>query len=399
MITHSSRLPEFSLAEARAIVRDQFQPKAWIYWTDFLVTIFAGHIGYTLTRRMGAIVAEPTWLRYTLQVVAFAITCALYFRAASFIHEVVHLPERKFRSFRFAWNLLCGIPFLMPSFTYQTHLDHHRRKLFGTEHDGEYLPLSRSAPWMLAVYLSQALWIPPLAVVRFLVLTPLTWVSPAFGRWIHQRASSMVMDPRYLRPLPTPQEMRVIRAQEVLCFLWLLAIAVIPPVFLDRWPIPFIIHGYLTAVVLLTFNCLRTMAAHRWWSDGHEVTFVDQMLDSVNINSSSPLELVLNPVGLRFHALHHMFPSLPYHNLAAAHRRLMEKLPADSLYRQTNEPSIATAISKLVRRSIESQREESAAASAMSEQALSPPLPTDRPALPQEPRTTTVASPASRGLE
>ena len=45
MITHSSRLPEFSLAEARAIVRDQFQPKAWIYWTDFLVTIFAGHIG------------------------------------------------------------------------------------------------------------------------------------------------------------------------------------------------------------------------------------------------------------------------------------------------------------------------------------------------------------------
>jgi len=391
MITHARQVHDFSLAEARAIVRDQFQPKAWIYWTDFLVTIFAGHACYALTRRMGAIFAEPIWLRYSLQVLAFAAACALYFRAASFIHEVVHLPERKFRGFRFAWNLLCGIPFLMPSFTYKTHLEHHRRKFFGTEHDGEYLPLSRMPPWMLVAYLSQPLWVPPLAVLRFLVLTPLTWISPAFGRWIHQRASSMVMDPRYLRPLPTPQEMRTIRLQEVLCFLWLLAIAVVPPVFLDRWPIPFIIHGYLTAVVLLTCNCLRTMAAHRFWGEGQEVTFVDQMLDSVNIDSNRPLELILNPVGLRFHALHHMFPSLPYHNLATAHRRLMEKLPADSLYRQTNEPSIAAAIAKLWQRSIEFQRESQSG----TEEA---PAKVTRSMPPLETRPARIPSPSGREL-
>jgi fatty acid desaturase len=342
----STNATEFSLAEARSIVRDYFQPNAWIYWTDFLCTIFAGHACYALTRRIVVMVPDPAWLRWTLQAALFAVTCVLYFRAASFIHEVTHLPERKFRGFRFAWNLLCGIPFLMPSFTYLTHLEHHRRKLFGTEHDGEYLPLSNSSPGMVLFYLSQGLWVPPLVVLRFLVLTPLTWISPAFGQWIHQRASSMVMDPRYLRPLPTPPEMRMIRLQEVLCFLWLLGIAVIPPIFLDRWPIPFIIHGYLTAVVLLTFNCLRTLAAHRFWSDGHEVTFVEQMLDSVNIDSNSPLEIALNPVGLRYHALHHMFPSMPYHNLSAAHRRLMRELPADSLYRQTNEKSIAAAVGK-----------------------------------------------------
>jgi len=390
MITHSSRVTEFSLAEARAIVRDQFQPKAWIYWTDFLVSILVGHACYALTRRMGAIVADPLWLRYALQVLCFAATCALYFRAASFIHEVVHLPERKFRAFRFVWNLLCGIPFLMPSFTYQTHLEHHRRKLYGTDHDGEYLALGRMPPWVMLVYLSQPLWVPPLAVLRFLVLTPLTWISPAFGRWIHQRASSLVMDPRYLRPLPTPQEMRIIRLQEVMCFLWLLGIAVVPPVFLGRWPIPFVIHGYLTAVVLLTFNCLRTMAAHRFWSEGHEVTFVEQMLDSVNIDSRSPLEMILNPVGLRFHALHHMFPSLPYHNLAKAHRKLMQELPADSLYRQTNEPSIAVAIAKLWRRSVEFQRESQAGMAETPE--IKP-----RSTTPPEARSTTVPSPSGRG--
>jgi len=227
-------------------------------------------------------------------------------------------------------------------------------------------------------------------VLRFLVLTPLTWISPAFGRWIHQRASSLVMDPRYLRPLPTPQEMRIIRLQEVMCFLWLLGIAVVPPVFLGRWPIPFVIHGYLTAVVLLTFNCLRTMAAHRFWSEGHEVTFVEQMLDSVNIDSRSPLEMILNPVGLRFHALHHMFPSLPYHNLAKAHRKLMQELPADSLYRQTNEPSIAVAIAKLWRRSVEFQRESQAGMAETPE--IKP-----RSTTPPEARSTTVPSPSGRG--
>ena len=59
----------------------------------------------------------------------------------------MHLPEKKFLTFRIAWNLLCGIPFLVPSFTYYPHLDHHRRKMFGTEHDGEYLPLASMSPW------------------------------------------------------------------------------------------------------------------------------------------------------------------------------------------------------------------------------------------------------------
>jgi hypothetical protein len=43
----------------------------------------------------------------------------------------------------------------------------------------------------------------------------------------------------------------------------------------------------------------------------------------------------LFPVGLRYHGLHHLLPSLPYHSLGIAHRRLMAQLPADSPYRST----------------------------------------------------------------
>ena len=56
-------------------------------------------------------------------------------------------------------------------------------------------------------------------------------------------------------------------------------------------------------------------------------------------------------VGLRFHALHHLFPSLPYHNLAKAHRRLMKELPANSPYRLTESPSLTASLAELWRNS------------------------------------------------
>ena len=127
--------PAFSLAEARRIVRDLFVPRPAVYWADFLTTISVGHLCYFLTRLLYDIQLQPLSLRYALQLATFAVQCACYYRAVMFVHEIVHLPERKFRAFKVVWNLLCGIPFLVPSFTYTTHLDHHRRALFGTDHD------------------------------------------------------------------------------------------------------------------------------------------------------------------------------------------------------------------------------------------------------------------------
>ena len=364
MSAQSTPASAFSLAEARGIVRDLFAPNEGIYWIDFLTTILVGHALYAVTRLLYEIHLQPLRLRLILQLVTFSITCACYYRAAMFVHEIVHLPDQRFRAFRVAWNLLCGIPFLVPSFTYLTHLDHHRRKTFGTEHDGEYLPLSRMSPWWIVVYLSQCVWLPPLVVLRFGVLTPLTWICPPLRRLIHQRFSSLVIDPTYIRPLPTERALRSIRWQELGCFLLLLAIAIVPPVFLHRWPIPLIVQAYLTSIVLILMNCLRTLASHRWVSDGQEGTFIDQMLDSVTLDSESWPALLLNPVGLRYHTTHHLFPSLPYHNIRAAHRRLMEKLPADSLYRRTVEHSMGAVIVQLWQRA------------AARDRGSAPPLPT-----------------------
>ena len=50
------------------------------------------------------------------------------------------------------------------------------------------------------------------------------------------------------------------------------------------------------------------------------------------------------PVGLRFHALHHWIPSLPYHNLGRAHRLLLTTLATDAPYVETQHPAIAPLV-------------------------------------------------------
>jgi fatty acid desaturase len=86
------------------------------------------------------------------------------------------------------------------------------------------------------------------------------------------------------------------------------------------------------------------------------MNFVEQMLDSINYPHHPLTAGLWAPIGLRFHALHHIFPTMPYHALAKAHRRLMRDLPADSPYRQTEAKSLTTEIVALWRRARASEQ-------------------------------------------
>ncbi len=339
---HTVSPASFSLGQARGIVKDLFRPSLAIYWTDFLASLFVGGICFVLVRR----VFEP----FSLGGIAAFVVCGLcYYRAVLFIHELVHVRDNQFRAFSIAWNLMCGIPFLIPTFLYYIHIDHHMRKRFGTDDDGEYLPLGTQTPIHILIYLCQPFVIPVIAVVRFLILTPLCWVSPTLRTFVRRRASSMVMDPSFIRPLPTRKTMRIMRLQETACFLWCAGVAAV--LIAGIVPIGFLITAYLVAVFILFLNGIRTLGAHRYYNDGSEMTFLDQLLDSLNYPNHRFLSALWAPVGLRFHALHHLFPSMPYHNLERAHHRLMAELPADSPYRMTVSPSLTAAMVDLWRRS------------------------------------------------
>ncbi|MCG8449003.1 MAG: fatty acid desaturase [Pirellulales bacterium] len=347
---------EFSLSEARRIVGEYFTPNPWIYWTDFLLSMSVGVFFFGLVQVPELVTTNVAW-HWPIRIVGFLVSSLLYYRAVLFIHELVHIRDGEFTAFRFIWNLFCGIPFLVPTFVYYTHLDHHRRKHYGTRQDGEYIPLANLPAWQIVFYFSQVLIIPVLAVIRFGVLTPLSWFSRPVRDWVHRHASSMIMDPKYIRPLPTPRVLRIIRFQEVLCFLWIAFITLrlttsFGLLFDQPMPLTFLLQVYCTGVFIITINALRTLGAHRWTNDGTEMNFVEQMLDSVNFPKNPLIAGLWAPVGLRFHALHHIFPSMPYHALATAHQRLIRDLPADSPYRQCSANSLHEVIGTLWRRAL-----------------------------------------------
>lgn len=357
----TTEVGDFSLSQARSIVGEFFTPNPWIYWPDFLVSWTIGILCFQLVDFPQWITADTSW-HWPIRIVCFIISSLLIYRCSLFIHELVHIRAGEFRAFRFVWNLLCGIPFLIPTFVYYTHLDHHRRKHYGTKEDGEYIPLARLPAWQILFYLSQIFVIPILAIFRFGVLTPLTWISPSIRSWVHKHASSMIMDPTYIRPLPTKKVLTIIRFQEVLVFLfiWFMAIRMFWAgglLFKEPLPWTFLPHVYLTGVFVMAINALRTLGAHRWTHLGdREMSFVEQMLDSINYPKNPFIGALWAPIGLRFHALHHIFPTMPYHALPEAHRRLMRDLPADSPYRLCQADSLREVLATLWRRARESEK-------------------------------------------
>ena len=168
----------------------------------------------------------------------------------------------------------------------------------------------------------------------------------------------MIIDPTFCRQRSAPGAERMFYLQEFFCFLWLLALVTIVAVTKHTLPWPFFIQSYTTAVIILTLNALRTLGAHNWENDSGQMSFEEQLLDSVNYPQHPIIGEIWAPVGLRYHALHHLFPSIPYHNLGIAHRRLTKQLPADSLYHHTSQSTLTRQLVHLWTRAKQSTQNE-----------------------------------------
>jgi fatty acid desaturase len=77
------------------------------------------------------------------------------------------------------------------------------------------------------------------------------------------------------------------------------------------------------------------------------MTVTAQYLDTVNVPPPALLPMLWAPVGLRYHALHHLVPNMPYHALGEAHRRLSAMLGADSPYHRASYPGLPGLVGRL----------------------------------------------------
>jgi len=337
-----------TIREARQLVGDLMVPKPWVYWTDLLISTFIGY-GCALLY-LTAFVTYPetnSWtpFRWYHGVAFFVAGFALY-RVALMMHEIVHFKKGEMVAFKVVWNLLVGVVLLIPSFLYESHIFHHNTHHYGTSNDGEYLPLAGGRYRQLWIFLLQIFVLPGLTAVRFLVITPISFLHPKLREWTLHHASSFVINFRHYREIPANAPRRLWAIIDILCFLRTAGIFV--ALFLGAYEWPRIIMMYLLAMFVLGINHVRTMVAHRYLSHGETMSHVDQLSDSINIEGNRLITSLVCPVGLQYHALHHLFPSLPYHHLGAAHRRLMEQLPAGSPYHEATFPGFIYAFRRLL---------------------------------------------------
>jgi fatty acid desaturase len=326
--------------QANQIVGDLTRPKPWIYWCDLALTALVLYPSLVLAVRL----ENPA-----LSLAAAAIAILALYRGISFIHELTHLRPGAVPGFRLAWNALIGVPFLTPSLMYEgVHMLHHAKDRYGTLEDPEYRPLARLPARQLAVFLGIAILAPVGVFLRFAVVAPLSLLIPPLRRLATGRLSAMSINPSFVRRDLERARSPAWLSQEIACWLWswgftaLVAARVVP------WRVPLTAAGVYAAMAAL--NQLRTAVAHAWESEGERMSFREQFLDTVNVPPPALLPILWAPVGLRYHALHHLMPRLPYHNLAAAHRRLVAALPADSDYRRVEQRELAPAMARLVRR-------------------------------------------------
>lgn len=341
------------LRAAAELTRDLQAPKPWLYWTDCFVSAAVGYAALA-----AAILVHSTgWA-----LLAGLVSVLALYRAGLFIHELTHMKHSLVPGFRFAWNLLLGIPLMVPSFMYEgIHSLHHARTRYGTAEDPEYLPLALMKPWTLPVFLLVSLLAPVALLFRFAVLTPLSLVIPGLRRAVVGRYSGLQINPSFERRAPEGELKTQWFWQELGASVWsigLLALVATGVVPLRAFLI------YLAVIGGVAFiNQIRTLVAHLWENEGEALTVTAQYLDSVNVPPGM-LPYLWAPVGLRYHALHHLLPSLPYHSLTEAHRRLSAALDGDSAYHRANYPTLRGLVVRLTMNTMRTGSEHQAGHSA-----------------------------------
>lgn len=325
--------------QAYGLVDDLMAPNAAIYWIDTLVSV---------ALMWGGLYVASTTGNLAIGLIAGLVSVLALYRALSFIHELTHIRDDEAPGYRVGWNILVGMPLMTPSLMYEgVHNIHHIKDRFGTALDPEYLPLSRFTPLGLAGFLFVALLAPLGVILRSAILVPLSFLVPPLGRYVKTKLSALMINPDFVR-----EDLGRWRgawvAQDVACWLW--SWAVIAATVAGWIPLRAVLTGLAIFAVATFLNQARTLVAHLWDNEGDKMSLDEQFLDSVNVPPPNLASELWAPVGLRYHALHHLLPRLPYHNLGKAHARLAEALGSDSLYHHASAKGLFEALADLFKR-------------------------------------------------
>jgi fatty acid desaturase len=337
--THRVADDRAMLRTAAEMTRDIAAPRPAVYWGDLIASVVVGY---------GALAVAVTSAATGVIVAAGVASMLALYRAISFIHEVSHMKHAALPGFRLGWNMLVGVPMLTPSFMYEgVHNLHHAKTRYGTAEDPEYLPLALMKPWTLPLFIVVSALAPVALLVRYAILSPLSVIVPALRKTVVERYSALAINPHFRRRAPEGAARTQWNRLEAAASAWAIAVVAMVATGVIPW------RGFGIAFVIVSavavVNQVRTLVAHLWENEGEAMSVTAQYLDSVNVPPPALLPMLWAPVGLRYHALHHLLPSLPYHALGEAHRRLSAALDEASPYHKASYSGLPGLVGRIAR--------------------------------------------------
>jgi fatty acid desaturase len=294
------------------------------YWLDLVCSAVFGWLSLLV-----ATYSENS----ILAGLSFLTAAVLLYRGTVFIHEVIHV-QNKIPYFRQAYDLLIGYANCYPSYTYEPHFFHHLTRCYGTHEDPEFN--SHIGRHRLRVLLSPILLsilLPFYQTCRFVFL-PLFYpvLTNKKKTFIFQRLSTLVFNADYKRSLPDENDLRIMRRNDFACAS--IRLSVFALTIADVLPVKFVILWFSAIALGSLMNMYRALANHDYLRPFGRRTRQEQFLQSKTLTPRLINE-IWAPLSMGYHALHHLSPSIPYHELPRAHRYIMKNPRLSELYAET----------------------------------------------------------------
>ncbi len=309
-------------------------------------TFFADLIG-TAVLAWGALAMLAVTPLGPMTAFWFLLAYIGFFRGHAFIHEVVHF-RKKITGLGPLYNVLFGFANRAPYYIHDPHQFHHLPTTFGTAKDPEYLVLAGKGTFYFFLPILSAPFLPLILLVRFGILPLFSWAFPRAWRvHLYHHLSTLVVNPAYVRDLRSDEDLAVALRQDTACALYLVAWVALGVT--GVLPIAFFVWMYVVIVATTLVNIYRARVAHRYDNhSGERLSPFAALRDSTCVEGSV-LDILWAPIGLKYHSMHHIAPSIPYHNLARAHAFLKAQLQEDHPYRQTVLPNLTRGLGQFWR--------------------------------------------------
>jgi len=315
------------------------RPNKLIYYIDFTLSELIGDATLVLASRV------QNWS--AAQAIYILVSVFFLFRASIFVHEAYH-SGKHIKGFVLYYNLLHGFMHKLPYYCYTPHRHHHSPETYGTLNDPEYEILGdKPASYNIVIAPIFMMAILPLYhIIRWGILPIIfPFIGSKAREAIYENASTAAMNRKFKRKKPSEAEKKEWYIEDAGCVIYSIIFAWL--IYADILPLRIAVLWYITLYLLSVANFYRVMMNHRFFTGFEGTNHKQQIIDSITLPISA-FNALFHPVGSGYHALHHMFPQIPYHNLGKAHRWLIKTLPENHPYRVTVVRNYFTGVKELL---------------------------------------------------